>query len=63
MGITGTLASLVNAAGPNGTPELNGRIFTATGTQNVDDHEQVVGPVSLGSSDTTYRVNWTVGGY
>ena len=65
VGITGTLASLANAAGLGGTPVLNGRIYTFSGTPsvNIDYTGQAVGPVTLGATDTVYRVNWTVGGY
>jgi hypothetical protein len=65
VGINGTLASLANAAGLGGTPVLGGRIYTFSGTPSVDItyKGQAVGPITLGSTDTEYRVNWTVGPY
>lgn len=63
VGVTGTLASLVNLAGLSGTAVLNGEVYTADAAYNASltYQEQVVGPISLGSADTTYRVNWTTG--
>jgi hypothetical protein len=67
VGINGTLASLANAAGLSGTPVLGGAIYTFSGTPpggvNITYKGQAVGPITLGSNDTEYRVNWTVGPY
>ena len=52
-------------SGPADLVLLNGRIYTFSGTPsvNIDYTGQAVGPVTLGATDTVYRVNWTVGGY
>jgi hypothetical protein len=67
VGINGTLASLANAAGLSGTPVLGGAIYTFGGTPpggvNLTYTGQTVGPITLGSNDTNYQVNWTVGPY
>jgi hypothetical protein len=67
VGINGTLASLANAAGLSGTPVLGGAIYTFGGTPpggvDLTYKGQAVGPITLGSTDTEYKVNWTVGPY
>ena len=63
IGVTGTLASLVNSAGLSSTAVLRGRVVTAGGatTTNVTYTRQTIAGIGLGEADTNYRVSWTLG--